>query len=416
MSKKSSRSPRRSKSGSGPKHFRPEKPTHWRIVNGKPTGEVFPLTPLCNGAWAKKIDGTLKYYGSWATRVDGKLVQKPGDDWWKPALALYESPMPQPKAGETTVRVLCNHFLTARLRKCEAGEMSQRQYDEYKAITDLLVERWRDRLVDDLGCTDFASLRAEMAKRWGPVRLTNSIIRVRSVFKFAFSSKLSKIHPDQRYGDEFSIPSARTMRKNRNTNGHRILEAADVRKMLDAARPDLKAMILLGVNSGFGNHDVATLPLSALDLDGGWVTYPRPKTEVDRRCPLWPETVAALRAAIAERPEPKQDAARDCVFVTARGRQWLSGGVAFPVVASTTALMKDVGVHRKGLGFYTLRHCFRTHADATKDPVAIHLIMGHTDGSIDANYRHGIYDDRLRVVTEAVRTWLFAPAAEAGGE
>jgi hypothetical protein len=35
--------------------------------------------------------------------------------------------------------------------------------------------------------------------------------------------------------------------------------------------PTLRAMILLGVNSGLGNHDCALLPLSALDLDGGWL-------------------------------------------------------------------------------------------------------------------------------------------------
>ena len=225
---------------------------------------------------------------------------------------------------------------------------------------------------------------------------------------------IEEIHPDQRYGDEFSIPSARTMRKNRNTNGHRILEAAEVRKLLEAANPQLKAMILLGVNCGYGNHDVATLPLRALDLDGGWVNYPRPKTEVDRRCPLWPETVEALRAWLAVRPEPKPGA-EGLVFLTIRGRQWLSGGVAFPIVAAVGSLMRSVGVHRRGLGFYTLRHVFRTHADATQDSVAIHLIMGHSDSSIDANYRHGIYDARLRGVTDHVRAWLYAPPAAEGG-
>jgi len=224
-------------------------------------------------------------------------VQKPGDEWWRPALDLYEARTVRVVPGEATVKQLANHFRTAKLRRHEGGEMSLRQYEEYVAITDLLVKRWGDCPVDELTCEDFGALRLEMAKRWGPVRLTNTIVRVRSVFKFAFASKLSKIHPDQRYGDEFSIPSARTMRKNRNQNGHRILEAADVRKLLEAADPQLKAMILLGVNCGFGNHDVATLPREAIDLDGGWVNYPRPKTEVDRRCPLWPETVGAACVA-----------------------------------------------------------------------------------------------------------------------
>ena len=57
----------------------------------------------------------------------------------------------------------------------------------------------------------------------------------------------------------------------------------------------LKAMVLLGINCGFGNTDCANLPLTALDLDRGWLNYPRPKTGTNRRCHLWPETGAALR-------------------------------------------------------------------------------------------------------------------------
>lgn len=40
-------------------------------------------------------------------------------------------------------------------------------------------------------------------------------------------------------------------------------------------------MILLAVNCGFGNEDCGTLPLSALDLKGGWVAHARPKTGVE---------------------------------------------------------------------------------------------------------------------------------------
>ena len=47
-----------------------------------------------------------------------------------------------------------------------------------------------------------------------------------------------------------------------------------------------------GVNCGFGNGDCASLPLSAVNLDAGWIDFPRPKTGINRRCPLWPETVA----------------------------------------------------------------------------------------------------------------------------
>lgn len=186
-----------------------------------------------------------------------------------------------------------------------------------------------------------------------------------------------------------------------------MLEAEELRRLLNAAKTPEKAMLLLGLNAGFGNHDVATLPETAVNLDSGWIDFPRPKSGIERRCPLWPETVAALRETIAVRPEPKQDAAKGLVFVTSRGRQFLSNGIAHPVTCVIGDLMKESGVHREGLGFYTLRHVFRTVADASLDRVAIDRIMGHSNPTMAGHYIERIDDSRLLRVVEVVRSWLF---------
>lgn len=77
---------------------------------------------------------------------------------------------------------------------------------------------------------------------------------------------------------------------------------------------------------------------------------------------------------------------------------------------------------KKGLGFYTLRHTFRTVADAipNHDLNAIDVVMGHESTHVSRHYREHVADDRLLVVTEHVRSWLFpkkqkkARAAEPG--
>jgi integrase len=367
----------------------------------------------------KKIRGKIQYFGKWGRRVNGKLVRVEGDGW-KEALELYKAQADDLHAGRTprvqtdglTVADLCNRFRTAKLRQQEAGEISTRMYEEYKATTDRLVSTFSgSRLVNDLAADDFEALRDAMAKQWGPVRLGNEIQKVRTVFKYAYESGL--IDKPVRYGPQFKKPSASVMRRHRAKIGERMLEADEIRKLLGKAEPQLKAMLLLGVNAGFGNHDIATLPLTALDLDAGWVNYARPKTGIARRSPLWPETVAALRDAIAGRPTPRQEEAAGLVFVTTRGRPWLSRGIANPVSVAARDLMKTAGIHHEGIGLYTLRHVFRTVADAARDPVAIDLIMGHMDPSMGGHYRERVEDSRLRAVAEHVRQWLFGKTPDA---
>lgn len=350
----------------------------------------------------------------------------PGDGW-KEALTLYKSQADDLQAGRTprvktdglTVTDLCNRFLTAKMRQREAGEISARMFElvskaedkivatgEYPSTTDTLIAAFGgSRLVDDLAADDFEALRDAMAKQWGPVRLGNEIQKVRTVFKYAFEAGL--IDKPARYGPQFKKPSAGVLRRHRAKNGEKMLEADQLRNLIDTASVPLKAMLLLGINAGFGNHDIATLPLAALDLDGGWVDYPRPKTGIKRRCSLWPETVEALRAAIDERPEPRQEHAAGLVFTTTRGRQWLSRGIANPVGMATRDLMKTAGIHRRGIGFYALRHVFRTVADGSRDQIAVNHIMGHADSSMAATYRERIEDSRLRAVAAHVRQWLY---------
>tara|TARA_B100000809_G_scaffold248794_1_gene279271 strand:+ start:200 stop:775 length:576 start_codon:yes stop_codon:yes gene_type:complete len=191
-----------------------------------------------------------------------------------------------------------------------------------------------------------------------------------------------------------------------------MFENVEIRRILNAAPVQLKAMVLLGINAAFGNQDCGLLPIDAVDLDSGWIGFARPKTGIDRRSPLWPETVEALRAAITVRPVPKDDADAGLVFITKYGKSWHRDTPDNPVANEIRKLLDSVGIKRKGLGFYGLRHSFRTVADATLDFPAIDLIMGHADPGIAAHYRERISDDRLRAVTDSVHTWLFADDKE----
>ena len=379
-----------------------------RVKPDKPYPD-FPLFPHNNGLWAKKICGKLHYFGPW--RDPGAAVAK----WLDQRDALLAGRTPRTAREGLTVRSLCNRFLTAKRLLLDNGELAQRTWDDYFTVCERIVRVFgKDRLVDDLAASDFAELRADFAQTRGPVALAGDVTRVRSVFKFAYDESL--IDQAVRYGQSFAMPKRRVLRKARNGNGGRMFEPAELQTLLAAAGPQMRAMLLVALNTGLGNSDLGRLPETAVDLKSKWIRFPRPKTGIDRRCPLWDETVEALKAVFAIRPKPKDKAAKGLVFLTAKGASWTKDRADNPISKEFSKLQKKVGTYHKGRGFYALRHTFQTVADEAKDPTATSHIMGHSPDSRDmgAVYRERISDDRLVAVTDYVHNWLFGTRLPTG--
>jgi len=250
------------------------------------------------------------------------------------------------------------------------------------------------------------------------------IMKTKGVFRFAMDEEL--VEKVIRFGKRFKAPSKRVMRLHRAKNGERMFSAEEIRAMLKKAGPQLHCMILLGVNLGYGNSDISSLPIKALDLQKGWAVFPRPKTGIPRRGKLWLETVKALRRVIANRPTPKDEADAGLVFITKYGQRWVKI-VTQPetdgdkeenrvrvtcddaVAKAFRKVMKSLNLdgHR---GFYCLRHTFATAGGESEDQIAVNAIMGHAAAGDDETasiYREKISDRRLEAVTTFVHDWLF---------
>lgn len=406
----------------------------------------FPLTAHPSGRWCKKHRGKQYYFG-------------PIDDW-QAAYERFQHEWPYiidgrtPPATDTenccSVRALCNEFLNSKRLKLDAGELSERSFRDYFKTCESLVDNLgRDRRVDDLRPADFERYRSRLAANLGTVSLKNEINRCRVVFKYAHDQRL--VEQPVNYGQSFNRPSAKMVRRASNAAGAKDFSAEEIRCILSACEcnsngnggtnvetvggssvgmtsdPALKAMVLLGVNCGFGNTDIASLPQSVVDLESGWIEFPRPKTEINRRVPLWSETIDALKAAIATRPTPADPADVDLCFLTAHGNRWVriqerrsADGDAdadnqraatriVPIDALSqkfARLLKKLGI-AEGRGFYSLRHTFETQGGESKDQVAVNAIMGHVDSSMAGVYRERISNQRLQAVVETVRQWLW---------
>lgn len=360
----------------------------------------FPLFPHATKRWAKKIRGKMYYFGPWDDPNGAE------DKFNRQKVDLYAGRRPVNPNDVFNVEALVNKFLGYKQARIDTGELTQLTFKEYSDTCQRVIDEFKwDTAVADLRPEDFERYRVKVSKSIGPVRLGNEVQRVRSLFKFAFDD--GRIDRPVRFGPGFKKPSKKTLRLHRAARGPKMFEAAEIQQMLKAAGPQLRAMILLGINCGFGNHDCGMLPFSALDLAGAWVNYPRPKTGIDRRAKLWPETVEAIRRAIEVRPTPKDKAHADLLFVTKYGLPWAKETNDSPITKETRKVLDELGIDGYR-NFYCLRHSFETIAGGSRDQVAVDAIMGHADDSMAAHYREGIADERLEAVANHVRDWLWA--------
>jgi integrase len=200
----------------------------------------------------------MLYFGPWDD-PDGALKK-----YLEQKDALHPGRKPREDTGRLSVKELCDRYLNHKQAKLDAGEIAPRTWGNCKEAADFLVSHFgKGRLVADLDSDDFAGLRSKMTRQWGPVRVRDFVQRIRSVFMYGYDEGL--MPTPMRFGKGFERPSRKSIRLTRAQQGPRTFEAAELRRMTDAAGQPMKAMILLGVNCGFGNADVGMLPSSALD-------------------------------------------------------------------------------------------------------------------------------------------------------
>lgn len=370
----------------------------------------FPLFPHASGQWAKKILGRTRYFGPWSD------PQAALETWLAQRDDLLAGREPTATGTSMTLEDLADRFLTTKETAVRNGELNQQTYDHYwRTFVRMLRCLGKTRRIGSLGPEDFDRLRFALSERTGLVRLKVEMQRVRTLCKFAFDQ--GYLDKPIRYGAAFKSPTQKAIRVARQDKGSRMFSAVEIRRMLGATRrrPVLRALILLGINCGFGNNDCATLAVSSLDSENGWVTHPRPKTGAPRRAKLWPETVEALAQAMARNPPPRHPEDSRLALLTSKGYRWRHTGVSHDAIGiKFYRLLVRLGIYYPGRTFYSLRRTFATIAEESGDEVAKSYIMGHAEDVNDmrAVYRQRISDKRLAAVAAYVHAWVFGESSE----
>jgi integrase len=312
---------------------------------------------------------------------------------------------------------LAQRFLTSKKNDCDLGHLSKRTYADYcRAVTMFTSTFGKDRDVAGLTPADFERLYQRLASQHGILTLAREVTMIRTACKY-FADYCEA--PPVRTGPKFRPPTQLAKRRERNRirelHGTRLFTPVELRSLLNNANRFMKAMILLGINCGFGNTDCAELPRTAIDLDKQWLDFPRRKTEVRRHIPLWEETKRALHIAMLCRHKPNLAEDGNLVFISCYGNRMIRAELKSDDILVITdsvsqafrTLLKCLSLYRPGLSFYTLRHTFETIAGECGDQVAVDAIMGHVDSSMAQTYRERITDDRLRSVVQHVHNWLY---------
>ncbi|MDB4743907.1 site-specific integrase, partial [Planctomicrobium sp.] len=134
-----------------------------------------------------------------------------------------------------------------------------------------------------------------------------------------------------------------------------------------------------------------------------FINYPRSKTGIERRIPLWDITKIRMERYIKAHPPDESG----LIFTTKQGlpmiRHSSNGAKTDSTVQSFNRLRKRAGVEQAG--FYWLRHTFQTVAEDIKDLPAIAAVMGHADSTMAAQYREEVRPERIIEVVKYVSKW-----------
>jgi len=357
----------------------------------KTRSDKFPLTLHPTGQFCKKIRGKLYYFGTDKQQALARYLEQ--------AAYLHTGKDPKPKkvGNEMSLRTLCNLYLQYQDSRVLAGEIKPRQlYDQTRYLRAFVKHIGPNRKIFDITTIDIQNYRARMIKsKKAAVTINNHISAFKAMFHWAGENDVISSLPNLNAIKK--IPAPKKFRP--------IFTSEQIKKLLDHANQQMRAMILLGLNCGFGCTDCAELLWKHIDFKEARIHFARGKTGIDRNLPLWSETIEALKALsqINER-----------VFNTRMGNAWVrtiktvkkDGSIKYTVDNAITKefskLIKKANITiEKGVGFYTLRRTAATLAAQSGDPFAVQKLLGHADLKRATTYVQDVSEQTDRVINNS---------------
>lgn len=274
---------------------------------------------------------------------------------------------------------LANRFLDAQQANWRSPVETLRSY-----------RHWLERFLADHPGLQAEAFTAEMFAAW------KMSLRHRNYSAESINHFLCAVRAMYRFGDESGlIERVPRLRRVKNETCPRVgskekplYAPKQLRSLLDGAESQMKVMLLLGLNCGFGPKDIQDLKWD--DFEDDRVTLPRSKTGICQTFLLWPETQQALkelkqqRSELIERLALRNRIRTDAglVFITRYWQPWSKDAVSHEF----RKLCKDADI--PCYGFYRLRHCASTAMSLVANPHVQRKFMRHSQLQQQVTYTH----------------------------
>jgi len=194
-------------------------------------------------------------------------------------LGLESNPQESSLPVEMRIKELANRFINAQQANWRNPDTTLKCY---KAWLGRFLEDHPRLRIADFTVEKFATWKISLRKRdYSPESINHCLSAIRAMFTFAEETGLLEKAPKLKRIKNERIPKAGSKDKP-------IYALDDLKKLLRKADLQLKTMIMLALNCGFGPKDLQDLAWD--DIQGERITLPRSKTGVWQTYLLWPET------------------------------------------------------------------------------------------------------------------------------
>jgi integrase len=280
---------------------------------------------------------------------------------------------------ELTAKELANRFITAQQANWRNPKETLKCYKD-----------WLGRFIKDHPRLKVADFTVEMFAEWklslrhrkySAKSINHYLSAVRAIFIFAEDTDLIEKAP--------KLKRVKNERIFQTGSKQKPLYTLDqLQQLLEHADLNLKAMIMLALNCGFGPKDIHDLTWD--DIEAERITLPRSKTGMCQTYLLWSETRQLLDEIKCQRAKIVSSASKSkvqqshysCVFVTRFQRPWNKDALA----EQFRKLCRKAGV--TCYGFYRLRHCASTAMSLVATPHVHRKFLRHSQLQQQVTYTH----------------------------